>query len=101
MQQGESVRAYSGGVVDHREPWDPFDRLIEIGERTLAAIDDLNASVQALVTEQAAVDKAVQDLVAAVQNSAASNDPAIEAAVAQIQAVTAQQTADAAQDPTP
>lgn len=66
----------------------------------MAAIDDLTAVVTQVQTEQAAVDKAVSDLVAAVK-AAGNVDPQIEAAVTALQAVVSSQTADAAQDPTP
>lgn len=68
---------------------------------TMAAIDDLTAKVSEVLAEQAAVDKAVTDLVAAVQASASVNDPAIEAAVAQLETVRTAQVADAATDPAP
>lgn len=67
----------------------------------MAAIDDLNTAVTALQAEQVAVATAVTDLVAAVQASSAANDPAIEAAVTNIQAVTTGLATSAAADPGP
>ena len=80
-----------------QEDW--FLYMIELEEKTLAAIDDLNTVVQQVVSQQAAVDQAVKDLVAAVQAGPAAQDPAIQAAVAQLQTVSTAQAADVAADP--
>lgn len=65
----------------------------------MAAIDDLNSGITALDTVASAVEQAVTDLVAAVAAGANTNDPAIEAAVANINNVVAALKTSAALDP--
>ena len=84
-----------------REIFEELRKIHQTQGEDMAAIDDLNTAVTNLQTEQVAVATAVTDLVAAVAASSAANDPAIEAAVSNINAVTASLTTDAASDPGP
>ena len=85
--------AYDPTVID---PIWPNNRLREIeriqGEQ-MSAIDDLNTAVANLASEQAAVTTAVTDLLAEISNLqagvSASDDTAIEAAVANINTIAA------------
>jgi hypothetical protein len=82
-----------------------LERIVHQGERNMAAIDDLNAAVANLVTEQAAVTTAIADLdaeVLALQNAVTQGDTAaIEAAVQSITNVNTALQQAAANDPGP
>lgn len=81
-----------------------FRRLEELirekAREQMGAIDDLNTGLTALEAEVAAVVTTVNDLLTEVQNLGSSS-PAIEAAVARVQAATSTLSTLAADDPGP